>query len=94
MIVGNQRSTKSGHTNSRNPKSSLDMNDTMESYKNYYEDKIVEIFDELERIRGEYTSLIEKIGEENGDFSERPNTKELERIKSIAQRISMKGPQP
>lgn len=43
-----QRSGKSYHTNpqiTRNLKSATDMNETMESYKNYYEDKVIEIFE-------------------------------------------------
>lgn len=54
LILANQRNTRSNHTSNslnRTNKSSFDMNDTMESYKNYYEDKIVEIFDEMDRIR-------------------------------------------
>lgn len=39
------------------------MNDTMSSYKNYYEDKIVDLFEEMERIRGEYYSVMEKMND-------------------------------
>lgn len=49
----------SGYNKAKTSSSDVaNLNDTIESYRNYYEDKIVEIFEEMDRIRGEYFQVV------------------------------------
>ncbi len=73
----------SGYNKAKTSSSDVaNLNDTIESYRNYYEDKIVEIFEEMDRIRGEYFQVIQKLNAE-GEVGN-----DMDKLKSIAQKIS------
>ena len=89
-FLRNQQNKFSQKTKSSHDTNSKVLNETVESHKAYYEDKIIEIFEEMELLKKEYLGIIEKMSEENPK-SEKDMPKDSEKLKNIAVRIGVAG---